>query len=380
MTNLTVIIPLYNTEQYIEQCLKTIVQQSLKNIEIIVVDDGSTDQSAKICEQFEQNDQRIRVIHQENKGASGARYAGLKACRTKYVTFVDSDDFILEESYVYASAYMERGIDMIFFEIARYFDEHNIKVAKHLLTDGFYDRDRIERDVYPRLIWNFEKNIPGIECSQCVRITKKELLIKMYEDIDIDLFYGEDTVITYPLYKKISTMQVVPYCYYMHRQRKKECASYIKSNAFLRETYLLYEHLLNEFCLSDEETMFRRQIEYFFIYATQLKKVKYNDFQDSNRFLFPFDKVSYNRKIILYGAGEMGHVFYKQLEKIKYCHDILWVDRNAEYMNDDRIHSVSEIKSYDFDYVVIAIENKEICKSVYEFLITQNIDSEVIIF
>lgn len=380
MTNLTVIIPLYNTEQYIEQCLNSVLQQSLKNIEIIVVDDGSTDQSAKICEQFEKNDQRVRVIHQENKGLSGARYAGLKACRTKYVTFVDADDFILEESYVYASAYMEQGIDMIFFEIARYFDEHNIKIAKHLLTAGFYDRDRIERDVYPMLIWNLEKNIPGIECSQCVRITKKELLIKMYEDIDIDLFYGEDTAISYPLYKKISTMQVVPYCYYMHRQRNIECASYIKSNAFLRETYLLYEHLLNEFCLSDEETMFRRQIEYFFIYATQLKKIKYNDFYDNNRFLFPFDKVSYKRKIILYGAGEMGHVFYKQLKKIKYCHDILWVDRNAEYMNDDRIHSVSEIKSYVFDYVVIAIENKEICKSVYEFLIAQNIDSEVIIF
>lgn len=90
----SVIIPAYNAEKYIAFCLDSIISQTHKNLEIIVVDDGSTDNTGKICDEYSAKDSRIKVIHQKNKGLSGARNAALDIMSGEYVTFVDSDDFI----------------------------------------------------------------------------------------------------------------------------------------------------------------------------------------------------------------------------------------------------------------------------------------------
>lgn len=91
---ITVIIPVYNTEKYLRKCLKSILCQTYDKLEIILVDDGSEDNSGKICDEFKDIDERIFVIHQKNCGVSDARNKGLDAAKGKYVIFVDSDDFV----------------------------------------------------------------------------------------------------------------------------------------------------------------------------------------------------------------------------------------------------------------------------------------------
>ena len=93
----SVIVPVYNVEKYVGRCLQTIMQQTYQNIEIIIVDDGSPDRSGLICEEIAQKDSRIRVIHQENQGLSGARNTGIEAANGAYLAFVDSDDWIRSE-------------------------------------------------------------------------------------------------------------------------------------------------------------------------------------------------------------------------------------------------------------------------------------------
>lgn len=90
----SVIIPVYNVEDYLEDCIKSVINQTYQYIEIILIDDGSTDKSSEICDKFALQDNRIRIIHQDNKGLSAARNAGIDMCSGKYITFVDSDDFI----------------------------------------------------------------------------------------------------------------------------------------------------------------------------------------------------------------------------------------------------------------------------------------------
>lgn len=380
MAILTVIVPMYNQEKYIRECIESIQKQTYKDIEILIVDDGSEDNGFQICCNIAETDTRVHIIQQENKGPMAARFTGIKNCTTKYVTFVDADDFILEHSYAYADEYMQKDIDMIFFEICRYMDKHNKKYEHHFLQEGYYDRKRIEKEVYPRLIWNIEKNTVGVECSQCVRIVKRELILETYESLHKDIRYGEDIAITYPLYKKLNSMQVIPKCYYMHRQRITECVSYIVSNKYLDETYILYHHLLEEFSELENGEMFRKQIEYFFMYSVNLKKIKYNDYRNNEHFLFPFDQVPYKKNILLYGAGEKGHAFYQQLNRLNYYEKILWVDKNAEYIADNNVKSVKEIEKYIADYTVIAIEDKNICESVKELLIQQGIEAERIVY
>lgn len=94
MELISVVVPVYNVEKYLNRCIESIVNQTYKNLEIILVDDGSTDSSQMICDEWAEKDKRIKVIHKKNGGLSSARNAGLKVLTGKYVCFIDSDDYI----------------------------------------------------------------------------------------------------------------------------------------------------------------------------------------------------------------------------------------------------------------------------------------------
>ena len=96
---LTVIIPVYNVEKYINKCLESIINQTYKNLEIILVDDGSTDNSSYLCDEWQKKDSRITVIHKKNGGLSDARNAGLQIAKGELITFVDSDDYVMLDTY-----------------------------------------------------------------------------------------------------------------------------------------------------------------------------------------------------------------------------------------------------------------------------------------
>ena len=94
---ISVIVPVYNVEEYLDECLDSIRKQTYKNIEVILVNDGSTDKSQEICERYCQQDSRFYLINQENRGLSGARNRGIQESTAEFITFVDSDDVIKED-------------------------------------------------------------------------------------------------------------------------------------------------------------------------------------------------------------------------------------------------------------------------------------------
>lgn len=95
---ISVIVPVYNVEKYLKKCVDSITSQTYKNLEILLVDDGSTDSSGQICNEFEKNDARIKVIHKKNGGLSDARNAGLDRAKGQYYAFIDSDDYIQDNT------------------------------------------------------------------------------------------------------------------------------------------------------------------------------------------------------------------------------------------------------------------------------------------
>ena len=98
-TLISIIVPVYRTEKYLDRCVESIVNQTYKNLEIILVDDGSPDDCPKMCDEWAKKDKRIKVIHKENGGVSSARNIGIKSAKGKYIGFVDSDDYIEKEMY-----------------------------------------------------------------------------------------------------------------------------------------------------------------------------------------------------------------------------------------------------------------------------------------
>lgn len=123
----SIIIPVYKVEQYLKRCMDSILNQTYKNIEIILVNDGSPDNCPALCDEYAKIDSRVRVIHKENGGLSSARNVALNTVKGDYVFFVDSDDWIALDTLEVLNEYMEKDYDMISFQVTYLTEEKNVE-------------------------------------------------------------------------------------------------------------------------------------------------------------------------------------------------------------------------------------------------------------
>ena len=147
---LSVIVPIYNVRKYLSKCIKSILDQSIDSMEVILVDDGSTDGSGEICDEWASTDDRIVVIHKPNGGVNTARNAGLDAASGKYITMVDGDDYIKPETFIYAISFIENNkVDFV------QYPEFFIENGKERLRDRYPERSQVltcSRDMISALI------------------------------------------------------------------------------------------------------------------------------------------------------------------------------------------------------------------------------------
>ena len=134
---ISVIIPVYNIENYVEKCIESVLNQTYSNLEIIIVDDGSKDKCPQICDEYFKKDKRIKVIHQENLGLSEARNNGIKIANGKYIAFIDGDDFIDEDMYEILYYNLKRyDADIASCEFTSNFEPEQIKEKKVTVLDN----------------------------------------------------------------------------------------------------------------------------------------------------------------------------------------------------------------------------------------------------
>ena len=122
----SIIVPVYNVQKYLKRCIDSIIAQTYENIDISLVDDGSKDESGKICDEYEKIDQRIRVIHKPNGGLSDARNKGMEIAKGEYIGFVDSDDYIAEDMFETLVNLLEETNSEI--SIVSYYEYYNDKL------------------------------------------------------------------------------------------------------------------------------------------------------------------------------------------------------------------------------------------------------------
>lgn len=185
---LSVIIPVYNCELQINKCIESIINQTYKNLEIIIVDDGSKDQSGKLCDQLKESDNRIVVIHQKNSGVSEARNTGLKVCSGELITFVDADDYLIDSS-IYENAIHklnEEKIDLVGW-LWQYEMDDTYVVSKENIYGVKYGINN--RDDFLSLL--YKGNYPnGLVVSVYNKIYRRDIIsgelfkYKIYEDDD----------------------------------------------------------------------------------------------------------------------------------------------------------------------------------------------------
>lgn len=185
---ISVIIPVYNTKNYLNKCIDSVLRQTYKNIEIIIIDDGSTDGSAELCDMYAKKDKRIKVLHKENSGVSDARNHGLKIAKGKYIGFVDSDDYIEETMYEYLYNLIKKNnADM---SICNVFLVEGKSIREQNTNKGVEIKQLNKLQVLDEIL--LDRNIQSYSCN---KLFKKELFKdvkypsgKKYEDIQT-IFY-----------------------------------------------------------------------------------------------------------------------------------------------------------------------------------------------
>lgn len=142
--SLTIVVPVYNVEQYLEKCVESVIPMTI-SYEIILVDDGSTDSSLDVCMKLKEIYKNIKVVHKENGGLSSARNCGISVATGKYITFVDSDDWVEKGTYDKLLQKLgNKDVDILKFSYFIDYDTDNVEVH-NILLDGFYDREQIEK-------------------------------------------------------------------------------------------------------------------------------------------------------------------------------------------------------------------------------------------
>lgn len=183
---LSVIIPVYNVEKYLKRCVDSVLNQKYRNLQIILVDDGSTDSSGKICDEFLIKDDRINVIHKDNGGLSSARNIGLDNAKGELITFLDSDDYVDASMYNELIEILEKNsCDIAACAVQEVDEEYKIQTRKTFDNSlSFLTREEVIEDLYKQEKVRFEvwNKVYTKEVLEDVRFIKGQI----YEDVNFD--------------------------------------------------------------------------------------------------------------------------------------------------------------------------------------------------
>lgn len=371
MCKVSIIIPVYNTEKYLQKCLDSIIRQTLKDIEIICVNDGSTDGSSRILDGYAVQDPRIKVIHKENGGLVSARKNGLSAATGKYIGYVDSDDWIEPEMYerLYRLA-CEQAVDVVM--CGRYEDSgQNSRAVYHGFDEGRYDKEELIKSIYPNMIVNkgfFEWGIfPGV----WDKLFRRECLEKFQMAVDERLTMGEDAACVYPCLLNVDSIYILRECLYHYRQTVSSMVKKISDTALERQRFrILYQSVLNSlYTYRNVYDLCEQWRNYLLFLMTPRAGDLYLGMEELD-YLFPFPGVKKGSRIILYGMGTYGQHLYKFLKRTVFCKVIACVDKNYIELTKQGllVEDPDKIGLYKYDAIVIANSFAKSYKAIYMYL------------
>lgn len=265
MRKVSVIVPVYNVEKYLKRCVESILSQTMKNLEIILVDDGSTDQSGIICDEYAKKDSRIKVVHKKNGGLSSARNAGLAIAQGKYVGFVDSDDDI--ENIMYERMYEtieKENVDFVMSDYIRIPGNGETYLKTLEIEKGRYDRNNIREKIFPQLIMsgNLEYG-PLLSVWHCMYRT--DFLRKYNLKFDEEVRWSEDNIFSaFVGYYASSFYYLKGEGLYHYYNNPGTITTSYRSGAW--NVYCTMNHHLHQFFDKVEDYDFQRQLKLHMIF------------------------------------------------------------------------------------------------------------------
>ena len=218
MPKLSVIVPVYNTEKYLRECIDSILAQTFTDFELILVDDGSTDSSGAICDEYAGKDQRVQVIHQENGGVTRARKAAMRIAAGSWISFVDSDDWISSDMFEKMPEKAASGASEIIVCDALIEFPDKTEKAESLAADGVYEKAAMMDQIYPTMVMDRKSRRPGMAGWLCNKIFERNLVEKVFWSVDDSFVFSEDALCSYAAIFQCERMYVYRTPLYHYRQ------------------------------------------------------------------------------------------------------------------------------------------------------------------
>ncbi len=205
MPTISIIVPVFNVAPYLKKCIDSLINQTFSDIEIILVDDGSTDKSPIICDEYALSDDRVKVIHKQNGGLSDARNAGLDVCGGEYIAFVDGDDYVAHNMY-----------ELLYKKAAKYHADVSGCQLVNIFPDHTFKQNKEDVVLYNQIDMIKHIFCVGGSLSVCNKLFKRFI----FDDLRFDVGkHYEDAYIVLKWLKKVHIMSIINdgLYYYMHR-------------------------------------------------------------------------------------------------------------------------------------------------------------------
>jgi glycosyltransferase involved in cell wall biosynthesis len=256
MEKISVIVPIFNVEKYVAKCIDSILEQTYQNLEIILVDDGSTDSCPTICDRYKENNERIKVIHKKNGGLSSARNAGLAVAEGSLIAFVDSDDYIEAELLErLRDALVLHNADMAVCNF-RYVDEQGKRLKEyptHIVENCCMDQNQYWRNLFD----SYANGVAYIVAWN--KLYRKTLWDKLrYPEGKLN----EDEFVVHDIVRQCGKITGIDYVGYDYVQRTGSIMSQLKKKANF-DKYEAMEKRINYFVSIERKDLARNQLSFF---------------------------------------------------------------------------------------------------------------------
>jgi len=354
-------------------------------MEIVLVDDGSTDASGKICDDYAVKDERIYVIHQSNQGIIATKKVALRECQGKYVMFVDSDDWVepeLLEKMV--QAIMESGCSLVCTDVYQDLEDGTAVECRNAIPSGIYETDTIAKDLF----YYKDTERYGILPYSVAKLYSANKLKEIIGNISSDIHFAEDKAIVFSLvFKNIKVCFTDDICYHYCIRNGSVCQS--ENPDYLVELTAIYKYIKKFFDTHKERGHLLWQLgKWLSIEAgyaingklglTVAGRPIYTEPYKLDSSVFLMQK----KKIILYGAGKVGSDYRKQFEDCMNIELCGWVDKNYEKYQEKEfdVQPVEHIQKADYDYILVAVKKQTIFQEIKEELTEMGVEENAIIW
>lgn len=344
---ISIIVPVYNAMPYLPACTKSILDQTFDNWELLLIDDGSTDESGAYCKQLSTTDTRIKVHHQENEGLVLTRQHGIQMATGDYILFVDADDEIeLDLLERLNNIINDNKSDLILFGMVEDNLCETVKRDNHF-ESGYYSRERIEKEIIPEMITGdnfFTFHIlPNLVCK-CIN---RNWLMACKYHVSSNVTYGEDADFSYQILPQANNLNILDfYGYHYYKREKSMVGSLVETeriDSLERDLTGFLKMLSFEYDLLGQV---KRYLSFARLVKCPNKLIDKDMFQTS--------------RVALYGAGGFGQALRTLLcEK---C--VMQVDRNYEKYNGVLSPDKLITDTDTYDVVFVAIINASVCEAI----------------